>query len=217
MSFVKFSYIFTMLTLSVDAFSFAMPDCLRADYETKIAHKSAPLGLTNTVLAIQKEGCVMTFTHVKYDFLKSRWEIDVCRGPVHIKSGATSVEVLKREGGCPADTDYCKEMENIFGIVQNDGLIFAPGDKEDLKTDHGMFYCGFELLKSYLEKGLVFSKSLPVPPSTPLESPKQSEEQAQPEVNQLDQATEPAKNEKREQVQGSTNPASESKGELFSF
>lgn len=156
-------YVLGILLFTAQSQAFEFSTCITEDYEAKVSHKSAPFGLTNTHLAIQKEGCTLVLNYVQYDFMKNRWEIDVCRGPVHIKSGSTSVDVIKREKGCPGEEDYCEEVSKIFSVIQNHGLIFAPGEKEDLKTDHGKFYCAFELLKSYLEDGIVLSKNYQEP------------------------------------------------------
>ena len=63
-----------------------------------------------------------------YQWIKKGWVIDVCREPVHIKAGAYSVDVLKREGPCPQEeSEYCEVFQQITKIIQDDGLIFCEG------------------------------------------------------------------------------------------
>ena len=56
------------------------------------------------------------------------------------------------------ESDYCKEMNKLFLTIQDDGLIFASGDKEDLSSSHGRVNCTNRLLSTYLKKGMVLSK-----------------------------------------------------------
>ena len=94
--------------------------------------------------------------------MKKKWKIDVCRGPVHIKSGATSVEVQKRpENGCldkNSKNDFCQSYTELMDRIQDDGLIFAEGEKEVLETARGKVFCSYLLLKSYLGDAKVLSR-----------------------------------------------------------
>ncbi len=133
--------------------------CLDSNFVAKVAHKAFPLGMTETILEIEKKDCRLIVRHEKLRFLKKQWDVDVCRGPIHIKYGATSVEVIKRQGVCRSlDTDFCKMADELFKVLQDDGLIFAPGEKEDLGTSHGRVNCSYLLLKAYLEGANVFAR-----------------------------------------------------------
>ena len=67
----------------------------------------------------------------KLKYLKNKWIIDVCRGPVHIKHDKGSIEVIKRNQSCSANpkSEFCTTLSNIESIIQDDGLIFAEGEK----------------------------------------------------------------------------------------
>ncbi|MEK6623457.1 MAG: hypothetical protein AABY86_00720 [Bdellovibrionota bacterium] len=133
--------------------------CLDGVFTTKVAHKAFPFGVTETKLEIEKKDCRLVVRHEKLRFLTKQWDVDVCRGPIHIKYGATSVEVIKRQGACKAlDNEFCKMADELFKVLQDDGLIFAPGEKEDLAVAHGRVNCSYLLLKAYLEGANVFTR-----------------------------------------------------------
>lgn len=159
----KFDFIslmFIILFSSLAQASFNDTECLNSDFSTNVTHKGKPFGMTKNILDIQKENCVITIKHEKMNFIKNKYVVDVCRAPVHIKSGTGAVEVLKRSGDCldRASGDFCKMVKDIEEILQDDGLIFAQGEKEDIKSDHGRVYCSFILLQSYLRNGQVLSR-----------------------------------------------------------
>ena len=72
----------------------------------------------------------------------------------------SSITVIKREGHCKdrkkKENKFCKEYRSIKRKVQDDGLIFAKGEKENLNDEHGMAYCAYTLLEQYLNRGKVF-------------------------------------------------------------
>jgi hypothetical protein len=45
-----------------------------------------------------------------------------------------------------------------MNLVQEDGLIYAPGERDDLSSDHGKTYCLYLLAKNYLDEGKIFSR-----------------------------------------------------------
>lgn len=163
MSLCKFKLftIFLFLPLSLWA-QFSDMDCLNGNFETTVAHKGKPFGIHKVKLKIKKQGCEITISHEKLKFLKKQWLVDVCRGPIHIKYGTGSVEVYKKEGYCSETEKYkegfCYELKNLEAIIQDDGLIFAEGEKENLSSDHGKVYCAYLLLKQYLKKDTVFNR-----------------------------------------------------------
>lgn len=157
----KFILLFFMFfSLSANA-TFSDMECLTSSFESVVSHKGKPFGLTNTTLKVVKEGCLVIVEHSELKYRHNKWEIDVCREPVHIKSGTGAIEVLKKKADCNgpgAHPEYCKAVKKIELVLQDDGLIFADGEKEDLKTDHGRIYCSFLLLKSYLRNNFVYSR-----------------------------------------------------------
>lgn len=134
-------------------------ECLEANFETKVSHKGRPFGLADNILNIKKENCLIQMGHEKMRFLKQHWEIDVCRGPIHIKSGTGAVDVARRSGKCSRTNDsaFCQELRELESVLQNDGLIFAAGAKEKLADPHGMVYCTYLILRKYLRDGAILS------------------------------------------------------------
>ncbi len=171
MQFIKFSLLTILLSLSFQAFS-AFYDsennvarCLNANFKTEVAHKGSPLGLLDYNLTVEKNGCQIEIWHKQ--ILKSQWKIDVCRSPIHIKKINGAVEVLKREGSCfdagetathLAKTDFCQNYSKLISAVQDDGLIFAEGEKEDFNADHGKIFCAYFLIIQYLNSGRIYSR-----------------------------------------------------------
>ncbi|WP_127716523.1 hypothetical protein [Halobacteriovorax sp. HLS] len=160
MQFFRFSIIFLLLqTNGFSAEMFSDMECLNSNFDSTVEHKAMPFGLSKNIVTVSKSECLLTIAHSKLKFIKSHWTIDVCRGPVHIKKTSGAVEVLKREKGClEGSSEYCKEVKKIETILQDDGLIFATGQKEDISNEHGKIYCSVLLLKRYLGDGIIFNR-----------------------------------------------------------
>lgn len=159
MSLLKYSFLLVFLIINADA-SFSDAQCLQSSFEVEVSHKGFPFGLLENRLKVEKEGCVIDIEHTKFKYYKRSWKIDVCRGPVHIKQTSAAVSVLKRSGECSARKDeFCKEYEMIKMLLQDDGLIFAEGEKDEISSDHGRIYCAFLLTNSYLDRGIVLDKN----------------------------------------------------------
>jgi len=90
--------------------------------------------------------------------------IDVCREPVHIKYGNQLQNVVKRNSAvCSEDkTDFCQEYAELKLVLEDKGLIYGEGQREDLASDHGKIYCSYLLLNQYLKNGVVFSYEKPL-------------------------------------------------------
>ena len=168
MGFSKFNIVlsFTLLALSLNAFAqvrFLPKSCLDATYKMKISHKGPLFGLLKQELVIDKKGCLIRVSHQKY--FPHEWMLDVCREPVHIKvASATGVDVAKKESECTNNdnskntSDFCSQYYDLLGVIQDDGLIFAEGDRDHLTSDHGKTYCSYLLIKKYLNESVVFSR-----------------------------------------------------------
>lgn len=156
----KFSFILFLLSFSLTSNSIEDNKCLSAQFDVDVIHKGQPFGLLPVVLKIKKNGCIISIYHEKMKFMKNNWTIDVCREPVHIKKGAGAVEVLKKVTPCKGKGKgpFCSDMEHIFQKIQDDGLIFAEGQKESLESPHGKTYCAYLLAKKYLDDSLVFNR-----------------------------------------------------------
>lgn len=137
--------------------------CLTSHYETTVSHKGQPFGLTETKLMIAKKGCVIEIGHEKLRFVKKHWLVDVCRSPVHIKTGAGAVTVLRRQMDCASENasldPFCLEISEMKRMMEDDGLIFAEGDKDNLADPHGKVTCAVRLIERYLHDGYVLSLS----------------------------------------------------------
>lgn len=159
MYFLKFSFAALFLSSQVFAQGFDSRSCLDAEYKTEITHEGKFFGLIKNDLKIEKSHCHIKVTYK--NILETVWNIDLCREPIHMKiTSKGSQSVYKREGKT-CDTkksDYCRYWNELDGIIQDHGLIFAKGDREDLNSPHGQTYCVNLLLKKYLAKGFLFSK-----------------------------------------------------------
>lgn len=178
MAFIKFSFISLLLLGSAYAQTrFSPKSCLDSSYKMKMVRKGPLFGLFMQEFMIDKKNCIIHITHKKY--LPKEWVIDVCREPVHIKvTSATGVDVAKKESDCikkdnSRDTsDFCSQYFTMMDIIQDDGLIFAQGDRDNLYSDHGRTYCSYLLLKKYLNESVIFSRYTEVPDIF-LEKPKE--------------------------------------------
>jgi hypothetical protein len=169
MQFSVFNMRLLFLSLFIFSFSsnaqvFNTEECIQAEFNTTVKHKGWPFGLHDVILKLEKKQCQLSVYHERFKYLKKNWKIDVCRGPVHIKMGTSSVEVFKRRAVCDdggENSGYCSRYTELKRVIQDDGLIFAQGHKEDINTDHGRVNCAFILVKEYLNNGFVFSLHSP--------------------------------------------------------
>lgn len=169
MVFIKFSFILMLIVSSALAQTrFTPKSCLDSTYIMKMTQRGPLFGLFKQEFIIDKKLCIIKIVHNKY--LPKEWVVDVCREPVHIKvSSATGVDVAKKESECinvdkTRDTsDFCSQYFHMMDVIQDDGLIFATGDRDNLSSDHGKTYCTYLLLKRYLNESVIFSNYTEVP------------------------------------------------------
>ena len=169
MACIKYSFILLFLpSLALAQTRFSPKSCLDASYVMKMTHSGPLFGLLKHEFVIDKKSCIIHITHRKY--MPKEWIVDVCREPVHIKvTSATGVDVAKKEGEClhkdnSKDTsNFCSQYFTMMDVIQDDGLIFAEGDRDDLNSDHGKTFCSYLLLKKYLNESMVFSRYTDVP------------------------------------------------------
>ena len=173
MACIKFSFLFLFLFLFTVPTAFAesrftSKSCLDASYVMKMTQKGPLFGLLKQEFVIEKKNCIVRISHKKY--FPKEWLVDVCREPVHIKViSATGVDVAKKEGQClkkdnSRDTsDFCSQYFSMLDVIQDDGLIFAEGDRDNLTSDHGKTYCSYLLIKKYLDDSVTFSQYTDVP------------------------------------------------------
>jgi hypothetical protein len=169
MVFIKYSILFLLTVSTAFAQSrFSPKSCLDATYKMKMVQKGPLFGLIKQEFIIDKKDCIVHLTHKKY--LPKEWIVDVCREPVHIKvTSATGMDVAKKESECinkdktKHTSDFCSQYFDIMNVMQDDGLIFAEGDRDNLDSDHGKTYCSYLLLGKYLNESVVFSRYTDVP------------------------------------------------------
>ena len=112
-------------------------------------------------LKVKKEFCVLNLELTRYFVWTTKWKIDVCRDPIHMKVGYSLDEILKKTMNCnfqAKKNSFCQEFEKLSSVIEDNLLIFAKGEKESLDTDHGKSYCSFELIKKYLDRNKIFSR-----------------------------------------------------------
>lgn len=178
MGFTKFSFFALFLSSSLMAQTigiqghsperFTSKACVDAVYKMSMSQKGPLFGLLKQEFTIDKTGCIINISHHKY--LTKEWVIDVCREPIHIKVKATTgTDVAKKTDACVKEdkpgesTDFCTHYEEIVNLIQDEGLIFAQGDRDDLGSDHGKTYCAYLLIKRYMDGGVVFSRYTDAP------------------------------------------------------
>lgn len=169
MAYIKFSIFLLLLSGQVLAqVRFSPKSCLDANYNMTMKQPGPLFGLLKHEFVVKKDGCVVHVTHRKY--LPKEWIVDVCREPVHIKvTSVTGIDVAKKEGSChktdnsKENSDFCSQYDELMDVIQDDGLIFANGDRDNLDSDHGKTYCSYLLFKKYLNESVVFSRYTDVP------------------------------------------------------
>lgn len=156
----KYSLFLFLLLPTILKASFTDNECLNSYFDVEISHSRFPLGLLAQKLIMKKDLCKIDIKYTRYQFLDKIWEIDVCRGPIHIKKESFGTHILKRPELCNqlSEDTFCKNTYDILSILQDDGLIYAPGEKENLGSEHGQVYCTFLILKAYLERGYIFNR-----------------------------------------------------------
>lgn len=137
---------------------FTSDQCLKSVFKTEVTHSGKFFGLIENNLKIEKDNCqiLLSFKNI----LTTQWNIDICREPIHMKvTSKGSQNVYKRRGDCSGrSSDYCSYWQDLDETIQDYGLIFAEGARENLDSDHGKVYCAYLLVNKYLKTGHLFSK-----------------------------------------------------------
>lgn len=149
-----------MVSASTFAGNFTSNECLKSSFEASVKHDGKFFGLIKNKLDIKKEECLITVTFD--NILETKWKIDLCRQPIHMKFYSKGSEsVYKRNTGCrenDTSKDFCVYRKELEATLQDYGLIYAKGERESLNTDHGKTFCSYLLIQQYLDKGVLFSK-----------------------------------------------------------
>ena len=163
MQLCKFSLIiFLLFYRSVSFGLFEGRDCLKSQFNIQVSHKGPPMGFLLNKLKIEKRNCVLIVEKEKFRLIRSKWEFDVCRYPIHIKEGAGAIKVHKKlRKSCDFSSEnkdkFCNSLKDLKNAISDYGLIFAKGEKEDLLSDHGKVYCSFLLINFYFDEEKIFS------------------------------------------------------------
>ena len=159
MSWFKCSIILLFISSNAFAGRFTSNECLRSSFSASVEHNGKFFGLIKNKLNIEKKECLI---EIKFkNILETKWVIDLCREPIHMKVHSKGSEsVFKRNGKCDGGnkSDFCVYWGELYETLQDYGLIFAKGERELLSTDHGRTYCSYLLLKKHLDDGVLFSK-----------------------------------------------------------
>jgi hypothetical protein len=174
MSLFKYSFSFCLLFLlwqhSSSVYAFGDVECLNSNMDTVVVHH-APIwpGILRNTLVVNKALCSISIERTSYKLFKKSWSIDICREPIHIKYryGLGMAKVAKYDGiGCHGigtthaggESLYCNILNDLINTLQDYGLIYAYGERDTLKEEHGQIYCVYLLLKSYLQQAVVFNR-----------------------------------------------------------
>lgn len=155
----QFNIIFLLGVLSFNSFALDENACFKKSFNVTLKRSVGPLGAGKRVTSIKKNDCEIVLNYQEFQYRKTNWLIDICREPIHIKKGTDSVEVIKRTSSCLSSKGpFCDEVNVILSILQDEGLIFAKGGRDNLESDHGKVYCAFLLAKKYLNSDKAFNR-----------------------------------------------------------
>lgn len=159
MQFLKLSLIFIIsVNIALANAKFSSKECLESSFETIIKSKGKFFGLIKNDLKVKKNKCLIEIRHK--GILESIWNIDICREPIHMKvTSKGSQNVFKKANECNSEStdDFCYYLNELKVNIDDYGLIFAKGLKENLKDPHGQIYCTSLLINKYFDENIVFS------------------------------------------------------------
>ena len=154
-----FSILFLVILFSKESFSFDEDTCFKKSFNITLKRSVGPFGAGERITSLKKTDCEIALNYQEYQYRKTNWFVDTCREPIHIKKGIDSIDVLKKDGECKVSkNNFCEESFKVLSVLQNEGLIFAKGSRENLESDHGKVYCAFLLVKKYLNSNEAFNR-----------------------------------------------------------
>ena len=156
--------LFFYLLLVSSSFGFEDENCFKEDFSTIVKKGYGPFGLIEESLIVKKTKCEIEIELTKAKYLSKKWKIDICREPIHIKFGNNYQDVAKKvKPKCLAgDSIFCENVKSLNDVLEDNGLIYGTGQREDLKSEHGRVYCSYLLINQYLKKSIVFSPEKPL-------------------------------------------------------
>ncbi len=153
----KFRFLFLLIFLPFDSFSFESKQCLDLKFEVDIEKEGLFFGMIPYRFKIIKDRCEVKIQYQEYTPVS--WEVDLCREPVHLKkTDWFGLKILKKEKNCKGVTSpFCDQWSLMMGTLRDEALILAKGERDSLETDHGKIYCLFHLLQAYGDYDYIFS------------------------------------------------------------
>ncbi len=137
--------------------SFSFDSCVKRDLKVDIASKKA-FGFIDYKLNLEKKRCVIEIQ--RENFFKSAWKIDICKEPIHLKVleyFTNKNYIIEKKCSDESEDTFCKKKRQLISIMEKELLINSEGEKENLDSHYGISYCIYELLKKYLNEGMIFS------------------------------------------------------------
>ncbi|MCB9094403.1 MAG: hypothetical protein H6621_04970 [Halobacteriovoraceae bacterium] len=141
---------------------FGSDECINSNFEAEVENDGAIFGLIEYKFKIKKDRCLI---HLDYQKLfPSQWTVDICREPIHLKNHQYfSSKVYLKEGYCMEQSKdaFCVKTRELSKIIDGEGLVFAEGERDTLKTSHGKIFCAHLLLQKHLVEGKIFAINAP--------------------------------------------------------
>ena len=149
----------SFIVFATSAMAFDDHACLMQDFSVSIKRPSKFLDFFTPTLTLTKSGCELTVEQ-RWRWAKT-WVVDVCRGPIHIKfTQYRHAAWMKKEScfGQNKSDKFCSEYQKLMDLIQEEALLYAAGERDELQSDHGKTYCLYLLAQSYLGDGKLFSR-----------------------------------------------------------
>ena len=138
---------------------FSSSDCIVANFSKQIFLPAKYLGIFKREISLAKDRCLLSLKF-KSSFWFSKWEVDLCRDPIHLRyENFLGPELFRKNTSClkGQSDQFCDSAAKLKEVIQNELLLFAEGERDQLSTSHGTSYCLNLLFASYLEKDFSFS------------------------------------------------------------
>ncbi len=142
---------------------FTSSECTSANFSKQILLPAKYLGIFKREISLSKERCLLSLKF-KSSFWFSKWEVDLCRDPIHLRyENFLGPELFRKNVSCIKgySDQFCDSAAKLKEVIQNELLLFAEGERDQLSTSHGTSYCLNLLFASYLEKDFSFSMENP--------------------------------------------------------
>jgi hypothetical protein len=153
-----FCFVLSIISFHASAM-FSSADCIGASFSKNVELPKKFFGVFKRDIMMTKERCILSLRY-KYSFWFSKWEVDICRDPIHVRyENFFGPELLRKDGECEKNSQgvFCQKWKELQSIIDNELLIYAEGERDQLNSLHGTSYCLDLLFKGYLSKNFSFS------------------------------------------------------------